>query len=277
MKNVILLFLCVALLASARPVRAGVLEVSHAQTLSRIRLNGKGDLAAVLTYRPASTKFTIPDGWPVLEITEPTKLYLPDSIQTVAIESITYESKETTDQIKDHYIYNVIAYGLLALIVTAAAAEEDEKKDFGLRISAGAISGIGNSSHADVSIKTDFYFLSQTFRMTFGTSFILPSGGDIPITAVHGLGVEANIPVGANMILAGIAFHKAYLQHKINNLSGRKDWSYYVGYKWAMNRYHDIVFTTGWEFQPFSQSPADPALPLAEHPFFVRTAMEWYF
>ena len=165
----------------------------------------------------------------------------------------------------------------LILVIAAGPAHAEHEKDFGFRIQGGSESGIGPSSHWEVGAESDFYFLSDSVRMSLGVNFLLPQGLDIPLTAVEFVGLEGVIPAGSGDLIVGMRFFKPYLQEAKNGLHGNKGLALYGGYKIPIQKFADWIVTAGWMNQPFTQSPADPAFPLSANTFFIRTGYEWYF
>jgi len=163
---------------------------------------------------------------------------------------------------------------LISLISSVSPSFAGEERDYGVRLDFGRCAGIGNELQYEVGIGSDFYFLSDDFRMTFGTIFIIPNSGYIPLTAVHYLGLEY---VLYNQMLIGTSYNKSYLREIKNNLGGNKCWSYYLGYKHAVSELHDLFLLFGTISQPFTQSTADPNFPLSENTMFIRVGSEWYF
>lgn len=158
-----------------------------------------------------------------------------------------------------------------------ATESAPEYKDFGVRIIAGGITGIGPSPTVETGVESDFHFLSQQIRLTFGSTLVIPRSDLYPLLAIHGLGLELNQPLGRHTVFIGARYFKSFVQSLKNNLKGQKGFSYFAGYKYALQPRLDLVLKVGVIEQPFRLTSPNPAISLADRPFYWRVGSEWYF
>lgn len=172
---------------------------------------------------------------------------------------------------------------IIAAIVfhcVGGAAIANERADFGLRTSAGAIGGINNTWIPEASFWGDFYFLSPEFRMLFGFNLFDPPGEQLPWMDLQAIGVEYNFPVPYTQrqrFLLGARYNKTYMQAMRDNYQPRRGMSYHLGYKMPIQPFQDIVVELGQQFVPVRQISPDPAFSMSSSTFFARAGWEIYF
>ena len=189
----------------------------------------------------------------------------------------TFERFLPMSKLKIQILALMLITVLFAGNVLAKNAYNGEIRDFGMLLNGGGVSGINNQIKSEMGIYADFYFLSETFRMIFGASFVHSAQEYFPLTTIQSIGVEYNIPLARNFLIMGATYNKSYLLEKRNGLGGKKGSAFYAGFKLFLAEDQDLVFKFGTKMQPFARSNNDPDYPLEDKVFFFNIGSEWYF
>ncbi len=152
-----------------------------------------------------------------------------------------------------------------------------EREDFGLRITAGGVAGIGDQVLPELSFWGDFFLLSPNTRMLFGFDLMLPQTSNLPLVSLQSIGVEQNISLGRNRFFFGALYNKAYFEKEAKGFTPAKGFSFHIGYKYRLARFHDVVLWLGHQYQPLAEQHPNPELQLDANTFYGRLGWEWYF
>ena len=173
---------------------------------------------------------------------------------------------------------NIITLLIVSLffLTNSALAEEDEIRDFGIRIGAGVLQGVGDPLK-EVSAYADMYLLSQQTRMVFGFSLYDTDDTDIPSMSIQSIGIEQNIRLFGGEAFVGVIYNKSYLKTKMNRFDTRRGEAYHIGYKYPVERHEDIVITLGQQYRPLSHMGTTSKTKLNKTSEYLRVAYQWYF
>jgi len=163
------------------------------------------------------------------------------------------------------------------LISHLSFAGEDEIRDFGVRVGAGVLQGVGDKPLKEVSAYADMYLFSQQTRMLFGFSLYDTSETDIPSMSIQSIGIEQNIRLFGGEIFVGVIYNKTYLKTEGNRFDPRRGESYHLGYKYPVEKYEDIVVTIGQQYRPLTRISQNSSTRLRKTTEYLRIAYQWYF
>lgn len=172
-------------------------------------------------------------------------------------------------------IKTIILIALLFRLLAGTALFAGAERDFGFRLEGGALTGIGTAPVPEIGMYTDFYFLSETFRMTFGAAFLVPTEKTIPLSTIHAIGLEYNVPLtdalSANL---GWRYFRAYMLDKKKPFKGNRGNSWYGGIKHKLSPSSDLVVSAGMRAQPLSTITS---VSLERETWFITGGLEVYF
>ncbi len=163
------------------------------------------------------------------------------------------------------------------LISNIVLAGEDEIRDFGVRVGAGVLQGVGDKPLKEVSVYADMYLFSQQTRMLFGFSLYDTSETDIPSMSIQSIGIEQNMHLFGGEIFVGVLYNKSYLKTNGNRFDPRRGEAYHLGYKYPVERYEDIVVTVGQQYRPLTRLSQNSTTRLRKTTEYLRIAYQWYF
>ena len=152
---------------------------------------------------------------------------------------------------------------------------EDDTRDFGIRVGAGAMQGIDNLTLKALSVYADMYLLNPTTRMIFGFSLYDMKQTEIPTMAIQSIGLEQNFDLPVGQFLLGVLYNKTYLR-KESIFDPKRGLSFHTGYKYPLALYQDLVFTVGQQYKPLSLRQASNTK-LDDKTWYAGLALEWYF
>lgn len=156
-------------------------------------------------------------------------------------------------------------------------AEEDEIRDFGIRIGGGLTQGIDNTILPEISAYADMYLLSQSLRMIFGFSIYDTDKTDLPKLSVQSVGVEQNFQLGPGELFLGVLYSKSYLSRESKKFEPQRGETFQTGYKYPLKRYQDLVLSIGQQYKPVEIKNNSSDIKLDDKMVFARLAMQWYF
>jgi len=95
--------------------------VSPGQTLESMEVSGHQSKPAIIKFKANSKINKTPNEGNILEIKDDTLLYLPSSIEIIAIESKVYAKENLSKEIEKHYSINFPLFGLIMFTVFTIA------------------------------------------------------------------------------------------------------------------------------------------------------------
>ncbi|NQY74578.1 MAG: hypothetical protein HRT90_07430 [Candidatus Margulisbacteria bacterium] len=150
-------------------------------------------------------------------------------------------------------------------------------RDFGLKIGPGLVSGIGNSPVKQVDLMSDFYFFSDSFRMTFGSTFLLPDN-NLQLTMIESIGVQYQFKVSPTQFGSiGYSFFKPYIFEDTKSFSVVKGSRYYIAYHFVRSEYRDYYIELGYSEQPLRLNGISPSITLEDQIYYMNVGILFYF
>ena len=139
----------------------------------------------------------------------------------------------------------VLFVKIFFLPIAAVDLSADEIRDFGIRVGAGMMQGVGNEPLREVSAYADMYLLSQQTRLLFGFNLYHTSEVDIPSMSIQSIGLEHNMKLFRGEVFIGVVYNKSYLKTEGSRYDSRRGESFHLGYKYPVEKYEDVVMTVG--------------------------------
>ena len=174
-------------------------------------------------------------------------------------------------------LFVILCCKLFLLLATMTAPNADEIRDFGIRVGAGMLQGVGDEPLREVSVYADMYLLSQQTRMLFGFSLYDTSEVDIPSMSIQSIGLEQNMRLLQGEVFVGVVYNKSYLKTEGSRYDPRRGESFHLGYKYPVVKYEDIVLTIGQQYRPLNAASPNASTKLSSKTEYLRLAYQWYF